>query len=159
MKKLLILRHGKAEVHHALGDKERHLTNRGVIDAQHMGTVIGGQGTLDTIISSDAERASQTARLVAEAAKYSGRILFRPEIYDATLATMLRLVRCLPEAAQTALIVGHNPGFQELVAELTDKPLIECSLPTCGLAAVYFDGKWQDIIGGAGRLDGLWEAR
>jgi phosphohistidine phosphatase len=159
MKTLLLLRHGKAEPHND-EDKSRNLTDRGVRDARQMGEVIGKNfEIIDTVISSDAERAAQTARLAAESAGYKGAIDFQSRIYEASTDTLVDVVQDIDDKFETALLVGHNPGFEELFADLADISSFESHLPTCGLVQIELPGKWRDIEKGAGKLIASWEPK
>jgi phosphohistidine phosphatase len=76
-----------------------------------------------------------------------------PQIYAADLDTLLAAVRRVPDEVQTAIIVGHNPGFEELAASLAGKPEQGVRLPTAGLALVEFDvDRWNSVRAGGGRL-------
>ncbi|MDR3710626.1 MAG: histidine phosphatase family protein [Capsulimonadaceae bacterium] len=142
MKTLLLLRHGKAERYNEDSDRARALADRGVKDSRHMGRLIAHKiGDLDLIVASDAARASQTARLVAEAAGYKSTISFRPEIYAASSRTLLDIVRELPKHDDVVLMVGHNPGMEELADDLAGPS--DSALPTAGLIVITLPGPWS----------------
>ena len=153
MKHLILLRHGKTEAHHADGDFARALTDRGVKDSERMGRLIKGAiGKMDLVVSSPAVRGAQTARIVAKEIGYEGKIDWRPEIYGASLDVLLDIVRELPEGVMTALLVGHNPGFEVFVEALTQTELPDGHLPTAGLAHVTFEAPWSESALGLGTL-------
>jgi phosphohistidine phosphatase len=156
MKRLLILRHAKAQPDAPAGDHPRHLTTRGRRDAAAIGAHINQTiGRPDEIVSSDAVRARQTAELVAEATGYSAPLTLEPGIYGAGVDSLLQAVRTRPDTAETVVLVGHNPGLEELVAALapTDDPV---ELPTAGLAQIEFDlPRWREIRPGSGLRRGL----
>jgi phosphohistidine phosphatase len=146
MKTLLILRHGKAESYNEDGDKARELAERGHRDAKRMGEVIREQvGAPDLVVSSDAIRARQTAVTAAAASGYKGAIEYRSEIYEASPRTLLAVVRSLPETATTVLLVGHNPGFEELASDLAEAPLDIGGLPTAGLVILRINAHWKAV--------------
>ena len=90
--------------------------------------------TPDVIMSSDAVRARLTAEAVAEAARYAGEILLDRRLYIASSPGILAVLRMVRETnAGTVMIVGHNPGLEELVAQLTGG---EQDLPTAALAQI-----------------------
>ena len=64
-------------------------------------------------------RARLTAEAVAEAARYAGEILLDPHLYMACPADILSLLTTVRENAGTVMIVGHNPGLEKLVEQLT----------------------------------------
>jgi phosphohistidine phosphatase len=154
MKTLLILRHGKAEGYNVDGDKARDLADRGVRDAHRMGTIIEENiSKLDLIVSSDAARAVRTARLAALAAQYSFKIDQRDELYVASSSELLSAVKSLPADVSTVLLVGHNPGLEELVTDLTGRQIV---LATCGLVKIELPGSWKEADVNTGTLAGSW---
>ena len=157
MKTLLILRHAKTQADAPAGDRARELTKRGHRNAAAMGAYIHNlSGTPDAIITSDATRSRQTAEIVAPAVDFAGPLTVEPLIYNADLTTLLVVVRRIPDEIQTAIIVGHNPGFEELAAALTGNPEHEVRLPTSGLAVLEFDvERWDAVRAGSGRLRGV----
>jgi phosphohistidine phosphatase len=161
MKTLLILRHAKAQPDAPLGDHPRELTARGRRDAATIGAHLHALvGTPDAIVTSDARRARQTAELVAEATSYAAPPTLESEVYGADLSTLLRIVRRLPDEAGSVLLVGHNPGFEELTAALAGADATEVRLPTAGLAHLEFAATtWNEVDRGTGRLVGLTTPR
>jgi phosphohistidine phosphatase len=157
MKSLLILRHAKAQPDAPHGDHPRELTKRGRRNATAMGAHIRAlAGTPDAIVTSDARRAFQTAELAAAAMEFDHPLTIEPRIYDADLDDLLAVVRNLPDEAATVVLVGHNPGFEELAEELATRDADEVVLPTAGLAHLEFDvGQWHDVQPGTGRLRGV----
>jgi phosphohistidine phosphatase len=161
MKTLLVLRHAKSSRDdRTLDDHERPLNERGQRDAPRMGEVIREHGLApDVILSSDALRARQTAEAAAKAAHYAGEILLDPRLYDASPADILRVLRTVDETnASTVMIVGHNPGLEELVARLT---LERQDLPTAALAQIALPvDHWRDLtVSRRGSLIGLWRPK
>jgi phosphohistidine phosphatase len=157
MKTLLVLRHAKSSWNNpALDDHERPLNKRGRRDAPRMGELVREYGLIpDVVISSDAVRARLTAEAVAEAARYAGEILLDPHLYLASPADILSLLRTVREQAETVMIVGHNPGLEELVAQLTGE---RQDLPTAALAQIVLPiDQWRDLKPSTrGTLVGHW---
>jgi phosphohistidine phosphatase len=154
MKTLLILRHAKTQSDAPAGDHVRELTERGHHNAAAMGAYIHNLiGTPDAIVTSDATRARQTAEIVASAVDFTAPLTVEPQIYAADPDTLLAVVRRIPDGVQTVIIVGHNPGFEELAAALAGNAEHEVRLPTSGLALLEFDVEgWDAVRAGAGRL-------
>jgi len=154
MKTLLILRHAKTQPDAPEGDHARELTERGHRNAAAMGAYIHNlTGAPDAIITSDATRARQTAEIVATAVDFTGSLMVEPRIYAAGLATLLAVVRGIPDEVRSAMIVGHNPGFEELAEALAGNHDQEIRLPTAGLALLEFDvERWDSVREGTGRL-------
>jgi phosphohistidine phosphatase len=161
MKTLFLLRHGKAEAHAPGGDADRDLTERGEADARTVGanlTALGGRP--DLIVSSGARRARRTAEIAASAAGYTGEIVIASSIYEATVGTLLLVVNTLPANASRVLMVGHNPGFEELVDLLAVPEGAAAHMPTAALAHLEFDVKeWLDVIPAGGCLVGIYSAQ
>lgn len=160
MKTLLVLRHAKSSWSEpALDDHERPLSARGRRDAPRMGALVRELGLRpDVVISSDAVRARLTAEAVVEAARSAGEIRLDPRLYLASPADILSRLRTVEAQAETVMIVGHNPGLEELVAQLTGERL---DLPTAALAQLVLPiDRWRDLTPSTrGTLVGHWRPR
>ncbi len=160
MKTLLVLRHAKSSWSEpALDDHERPLNARGRRDAPRMGALVRELGLMpDVVISSDAVRARLTAEAVVESARHPGEILLEPRLYLASPPDILSLLQAVAEPAETVMIVGHNPGLEELVAHLTGKRL---DLPTAALAQLALPiDRWRDLTASTrATLVGHWRPK
>ena len=123
-----------------------------------MGKLVREYGLIpDLVISSDAVRARLTAEAVVEAARYAGEILLDPRLYMASPADIFSLLRTVQESAETVMIVGHNPGLEELVARLTGE---RQDLPTAALAQIVLAiDQWRDLKLSTGTLLGHWRPK
>jgi phosphohistidine phosphatase len=152
MKTLLLLRHAKSSWGDAsLPDFERPLNERGRQAAPLIGKFMREQ-RLDPqlIVCSPAQRARETVALVCAAAALTAAPRFDKRIYEASLQTLLTVVAELDETAETALMVGHNPGFEELLAALTGAAE---RMPTAALARITLSVEcWTDAHAGTGQL-------
>jgi phosphohistidine phosphatase len=121
MKELLILRHAKSSWDHPeLADHDRPLSKRGKSDAPRMGEWLWREElTPDLIISSTARRARTTAEAVAEACDYDGDVILTRDLYHADALTYLDVAQQLGEVHKRIMLVGHNPGIEELVEDLS----------------------------------------
>lgn len=145
MKTLLVLRHAKSSWKNALlDDFDRPLNERGLHDAPRMGALILTLHlTPSIILSSPAVRALATAEQIAESCHYKGEILLRPDFYLAGAPVYLAALSELDDSYDSVMIVGHNPGLEELVTALTG---VEERLPTAALAKVSLPiGHWSDL--------------
>ncbi len=160
MKTLLVLRHAKSSWNDpALDDHERPLNRRGRRDAPRMGELVREYGLMpDVVISSDAVRARMTAEAMAEAARYAGEILLDQHLYLASPDDILSLLRRVQQNAETVMIVGHNPGLEELVEQLTGAWQ---DLPTAALAQIVLPiDRWRDLtLSTRGTLRGRWRPK
>ncbi len=118
-RELLIMRHAESGWG-AASDFERTLTLQGQQAAAGMGAWLKAEGLLpDHVVSSPAQRAKETVLTVCDAlALGPSQIVWQPEIYEASLETLMRVLQQLPEQASRILMVGHNPGLAQLVQHL-----------------------------------------
>ncbi|MCA1558081.1 MAG: histidine phosphatase family protein [Acidobacteria bacterium] len=155
MKTLLLLRHAKSSWKDAeLRDFERPLNKRGLKAAPLVGKFISKRKIApDLIISSPAVRAKMTAALLIQSGELRTQLRYDERIYEADLETLLKVVSQIDEAADTVLMVGHNPGFQELLKALTNE---EHEFPTAALAQISLKtDKWSAVGQKSGRLKWL----
>jgi len=148
-KTLLVLRHAKSDRgDSAVRDHDRPLAPRGEADAPRMGTALAALAMIpDRILTSTAVRAQETARLVAAAMGYDSEIIEEPGIYAAFVDTLLDVLRD-GDDEEIVLLVGHNPGVEELICLLTGgldaEPMVR--LPTAGLACLALDiEQWSHL--------------
>lgn len=148
MKTLLLLRHAKSSWDNArLSDYERPLNERGRRDAPRMGELLRHEGLIpDLIAASSAKRAAATAELVALELSLDSDIRYTEKLYLAEPNAYITLARQLDDDIETLLMVGHNPGIQELVEWLTGK---EETMSTAALAYIRIPIlKWSELAGG-----------
>lgn len=121
MKRLLVLRHAKSSRADAsLEDWHRPLNDRGREDAPRVGEWLRERPVQpDLILTSDAVRARSTAQAVAKVIGITKEIVQEPGLYLAKPADIIDILAATPVDAQTVMIVGHNPGLEELVQQLT----------------------------------------
>jgi phosphohistidine phosphatase len=154
MKTLLLLRHAKSDWDNTgLRDFDRPLAKRGIRDASRMGEALKKQGVLpDFILCSPAKRAKETMELCKQAAELESQVEFEQNIYEASSAELLKLVRQLSDAHPGVLMIGHNPGFENLLSRLIGS---DRQMPTATLACVRFQiDAWENVEDGEGEL--LW---
>ena len=134
-----MLRHAKSSwADSSQDDWERPLNDRGRRDAPRAGEWLRAQALVpDLIVSSDAVRARETAEAVAKSAGYTGEILVEPGLYQATPDEALTVLNTIgDQTARTVMIVGHNPGLEDLVSRLSGEhhglvttALVELAVP------------------------------
>ena len=160
MKTLLILRHAKSSWSHpGLADQDRPLNDRGKHDAPLMGELLRREGlTPELILSSTAVRAIATAKAVAQASGYEEDIRTTREFYHADPESYLEVLARLPDQYGRVMVVGHNPGLEELVEQLTGAGE---AMPTAGLARVELAiSRWADLDEDTqGKLISFWHPR
>jgi phosphohistidine phosphatase len=154
MKTLILARHAKSSWKHPqLTDHERPLNKRGRTDAPRMAAHLARNHPRPAlIVTSTAERARITAETLAHAfGPGPGAPRQEPELYLATPGTLLAIARALDDQADSAMLVGHNPGMTDFINLLCEAGLD--NLPTCGVARIGFDLlHWSAIEPGSGEL-------
>jgi phosphohistidine phosphatase len=165
MKRLYILRHAKAApAGPGEDDHARALTLRGIADAEAMAHYLRKTGALpDRVMVSTAARTLQTADLVLRELEAPPRPDCRDTLYLAPAGRILDLIQAAPPRAEAVMVIGHNPGLEELAAFLAREPVrrkererrgvLEEKFPTCALAVLDFElDRWRDIQPGEGKL-------
>lgn len=157
MKTLFVLRHAKAE--EAAVDQldfDRDLTKRGKQDAESVGKQLLARGLVpQAMITSTAKRTRKTAKKAAESMSFPGAILETHDLYDAGLHQIIEVVHGLPDSADSALIVGHNPGIGDFVSKFGRAM---SSFPTATVAELQLPIiAWSDLsVSTSGHLVWLW---
>ena len=159
MKTLLILRHGKAAwKEEGMDDHDRPLKKRGQRDAERVGHWLLQEQLLpEKIVSSTARRARDTAGHVAEVCGIRTAIELRPELYLAPPATYWENLERLDDELQRVMVVGHNPGLEDMVQSLAG---IAHEFPTAALAQFELDTDyWRTARSADARLIHLWRPK
>ena len=160
MKQLSILRHAKAnDATSATSDFERDLTERGRQDLQLLAKVLKPmKPPIEWILSSSAVRCKQTTETISPSLRPQAYINWQVGIYEASPGTLLRLLMEIPDGIEHALLVGHNPGVEELVAGLCHgaEHHMTIRMATATLAYLELDiFSWNQIRWGCGTLQSL----
>lgn len=158
---LTTLRHAKSSWDdHRLDDFDRPLNDRGRKAARKIGRELKRRKVrFDHVIASPAARARET---VEELAKGYGKlpdVSFDSQIYEAGAERLLQLIRHIPETAHAPLLVGHNPGMQQIVLALTRedgnglRERVAEKYPTAGLAIIELDvPRWGEVETQSGKI-------
>ncbi len=152
MRTLLVLRHAKSDWDNFdLPDFDRPLNERGSQAAPLIGQIMAENQLIpDVVVSSPAKRAAQTAHLVCISAQSKARTIFDARIYEADLQSLLQVVSGQRDENKVIMIVGHNPGFEALVRNLTGKFQ---TMKTANLAVIDLNiEKWDEICANCGTL-------
>ena len=155
MKTLYLLRHAKSSWQEpGLDDFERPLNDRGRAAAPLVGQLIRERKLrVDLLLSSPAVRARQTAALVKESAGLTAELLYDERIYEADADALLEVVAQTAESVDALMLVGHNPGMEQLLTLLTGETR---GMSTAALVCIALDvEKWDKARGGEGRLEWL----
>jgi phosphohistidine phosphatase len=180
-RRLVLLRHAKS-AWPDLPDHDRPLAGRGRGDAPAIGRWLRETGCIpDLVWCSTAERATQTWQLAAAELGADPPVSYEPRMYGATGGELADLIRQAPARTSTLLLVGHNPGIQELAVTLSaadgdrdtaaagdtgnapdagavgeqDAEALERAarkFPTAALAILEFGGDWPELSAGSALL-------
>lgn len=154
MRTLIIVRHAKTERSSATGsDSDRELTERGLKDAPALGKALRKLDlVVDQVLCSTAVRARQTAEALLEKLHFDGSVDYRPSMYLAEATALLDLLRAEGEGT-TVMMIGHNPGLEDLAGLLTSGRAQGVHLCTGAMVRIDFDmHDWVDIAPGRGAL-------
>jgi phosphohistidine phosphatase len=157
-RELMLLRHGKSDWSQPLDDFNRPLKDRGKRGAQRLGVWLLQRKLLpQLVISSPAERAITTAQKLLKAlGGDASRIIQDRRIYAARVDELLQVLVEHSQQARRVMLVGHNPGLEDLTQFLADKPIPLPGdgklLPTASLAILELPDNWQGLKAGMGQL-------
>ena len=160
-RELLIFRHGKSDPRVRSDDYHRPLKDRGKRAAQRAGVWLAQQGLVpDHVISSPAERALVTAEKACKAmGLYAGQINEDKRVYAADLDALLELLGECSDSSRRVMLVGHNPGLEELLIYLTGGEVSVADdgklLPTAAIARLTMPEKWVGLSEGCASLIAL----
>ena len=162
MRRLLLLRHAKAERLQSGGrDHDRILAKRGREDAVAVGTYLVRHKLVpDRALVSTSARTRETWGLVATALTKVPPAEFEGSIYEASPEAILKTIKATEPAAKTLIVVGHNPGMQQLAGMLIASGDIEArqrlleEFPTAAFAMISFVAdSWDGVHTEGGRLE------
>jgi phosphohistidine phosphatase len=158
---LMLLRHAKSSwADPNLADHDRPLNERGRKAAALVGHHLGqAEHQPDLVLCSDATRTRETLQLLdlprgTEAVIENG-------LYGAPATDLLSRVRQVPARYRSVLVIGHNPGIEDL-ARMLDRDGLDSveKFPTAAVAILRFARPaWGEITAGAGRLDTFFTPR
>ncbi len=153
-KTLLLVRHAKSSWDDPdLADYARPLNKRGKRDAAAMAQRVAHRPDRpERIVTSPATRARRTAEAMAAALGFEPEsLVVDPRIYDATVTSLLEVIRSLDDRHARVMLVGHHPGITETVNALTDAALEK--MPTCSVAEMRVEvPSWADVREGGAVL-------
>jgi phosphohistidine phosphatase len=155
MRTLYLLRHAKSSWgDDSKQDFERPLANRGRKACATIGEFIHEKGIdFDLVLVSTAFRTRETIELIKERAKFRGEVRYDERIYEATAAQLVEIISQVDNERGSVLIVGHNPGLEELLGLLTGE---QHRVTTANFAKIKLKTpKWSANLANKGTLDWL----
>ncbi|MFT3761339.1 MAG: histidine phosphatase family protein [Pseudoxanthomonas sp.] len=156
MRELILLRHAHAEpAQPGQADLDRPLSPTGLAEAEAAGRWLAEKGLLpDRVLCSPARRTRETLEAVLQAIGYVEQRLVEA-IYEATPGTLAGLADDDCEAGRL-LLVGHNPGLEQLVALMCDGRSGEYrGMPPAGVAVLALPAE-ASIEPGVASLSAFW---
>lgn len=160
-RRLLLLRHSKAEHVFGKADHERELTDRGHADARAIGEWLAAQGIEpDLVICSTATRTRQTWASAQEGGARADATAFEKGIYHGGVRAVMTAAQEADPDLTTLLVVGHEPTMSAATEILTEGAGAAAALaasdrgfPTSGLAVLAVDGPWARLAQGGATLE------
>ncbi len=138
---LILLRHAKSDWSGDTSDIDRPLAERGRRQAPAAGRWLAANThSIDLVVVSPATRAASTWGLVAAELDVPPPKRVDDRVYAASGDELLAIVCDLPEDAQTVVVVGHNPGLEDLVSILTGDAT---RMVTSALAVMTVPAPWR----------------
>lgn len=152
VKRLILLRHAKSGDDLVERDFDRRLNRRGRRAAMRIGQWFADEGvTFDAVLASPAQRVRETIEAVEQGIGFALEPKFEPRIYLASAATLLEVVQGADDSASRLLLIGHNPGLEDLVLLLVGdgdalRAEAEAKYPTATVAVLDCDvDRWADL--------------
>jgi phosphohistidine phosphatase len=162
MKRLTLLRHAKSDWDDPVArDFDRPLNRRGEKAALLVGRYAQAKAMVfDHLVASPAARVMQTLDVFFEGFGQTVETQWDRRIYLASPATLIDVIRDLPESIDSALMAGHNPGLEELILDLVPddgasrlREDVEVKFPTASLAVIDLAvDRWSDVADNVGTL-------
>ena len=159
MRTLYLLRHAKSSWDDpSLPDHERPLAPRGQRDAKRLAAHLPRLGCLpELILCSTAARTQETLEL-ARLASAASTVLIEDGLYAATTDELLARLRDVPETVGSVMVIGHNPGLQQLASTLASEgnglAELQAKFPTAALATLEVERSWDQLAPGDATLAG-----
>lgn len=152
IRELFIVRHAKSDWSQAVArDFDRPLTKRGEKDAPLIAKWLKEQHIKpELLISSPAQRAKQTAdAIISQLQIPQQNISFDKRLYLASTDTLLDVLSELNHDLTAVMLIGHNPGLENLIIHLSQDALPYKHdaklLTTANVAQLRFKFAWNSI--------------
>ena len=159
MKTIHLLRHAKSSWSDTeLADHDRPVAPRGQRDARRLAKHLRQHGIAPALVlCSSARRSRDTLALIARSLPRTTKILVEDELYAAPAEALLQRLGRIPDVIPSTLLIGHNPGLQDLALTLAGhgpglEPLRE-RFPTCALVTVQIPvATWRELLPGSAEV-------
>jgi phosphohistidine phosphatase len=159
MRRLMLLRHAKAAAQGNMADEERPLVERGRLSMQAVAAFVAANSLRpDLALVSPSRRTRETWELILPAFKPPSH-RFEPRLYSAPADRLLQVVRETSADASSLMLIGHNPGLEDLARYLIGSGDTDAlirfggTMPTASLAVIDLAGDWKRLEPRSGRLE------
>lgn len=144
MKRLILMRHAKSSWEGDVTDFDRPLNRRGLRDAPRIAAELQSQGwSPDVVVHSAALRTTQTWQLMADHFPEVDQVVSSMSLYHGSPQDIEAAVEQLPSECDTALLIGHNPGWEMAVSQLSRQNV---RMTTANAALFEIDGDvWKSL--------------
>jgi phosphohistidine phosphatase len=156
VKRLFLLRHAKSSWDEpGFADRERPLAPRGRTAAKRIGRHLRDQGIApQLVLCSPSARTRETLKRLRLGDGPEVRI--EDDLYAASAGELLAVLSGLPDDVESVMLIGHNPGIEDLTLRLARKgeevDRVREKFPTAALATLAFDGGWSELAPGGAKL-------
>ena len=138
---LILFRHAKSDQSSSEADIDRPLNPRGQRQAPEAGRWLAENvDGIDLAVVSPAYRARTTWDLASAELAQQPETRIDDRVYNASVSDLLDVVHDLPHDVRTVVMVGHNPGFEDLASLFTNDSV---SMPTSAIAVLESDSSWS----------------
>jgi phosphohistidine phosphatase len=161
MKRLYLLRHAKSSWDDPrLADHDRPLAPRGRRAAKDIAKHLGRKEiSPELVLCSPSTRTRQTLKRLAPGLGKNADVQIEPELYAAPARDLLDVLHKVPDEVESVMLIGHNPGIQNLALSLasagSEIPRLRSKFPTAALATLAFNGTWRELAPGSAELVSL----
>ena|SRR5689334_10666369 len=158
MKQLFLLRHAKSSWDDSeLVDHDRPLAPRGRRAVRLIAEHLGREGvTPALVLCSPARRTRETLEGIAPALGAGIPLQIESELHAASAPRLLERLRAVEDGVRSLLLIGHNPGVEQLALTLAGRgqklAILRRKYPTGALATLEFSGRWGDLRPGSAEL-------
>ena len=158
IKHLFLLRHAKSSWDDpTLADHDRPLAPRGRRAAKVMAEHLGRKGIApELVLCSPARRTRETLARIEPGLGRNPDVRIDSELYAASAAALLEVLHEVPDEVESVMLIGHNPGIQELALSLArgghEIPRLRSKFPTAALVTLELNGTWRELAPGSAEL-------
>jgi phosphohistidine phosphatase len=146
MKTLIIMRHAESSFSFSGNDFDRPLTKNGELEALIMSKKLSDKALLiDSIISSNAHRTSQTAIILSKSIQFDeSKINWQSALYHAPTSQIIKCIEHCENSINTVLLICHNPGITDFVNQFIH--FITPNMPPAGMVAITLNiDNWSEF--------------